>query len=178
MIKHICIMAGKRGGGSYGLGDTQAEAEKIAKSMMGGDPVRVKRYRTVEVGPGERVEFHALPTGVEWHVVLDVKPQPPTEKPMRHYRVPYLVYGPTARNKATLASGMTADRLKNPDVQWIEFDAPTHAAAQRQLQDLILPDDDRKIRGRNYVSLFMMERELTPAEVANVEAMVDAIKSM
>jgi hypothetical protein len=96
---------------------------------------------------------------------------------MRHYRVPYLVYGQAARNKATLASGMTADRLKKPDVEWIEFDAPTHAAAQRQIQDLILPGDDRKIRGRNYVSLFVMVPELDPAEVAEVEAAVRAVRA-
>jgi hypothetical protein len=176
MIKHICIIAGKRGGGSYGLGDTQAEAQKIARSELGGDTIREKRFRTAEVPPGHHVEFQPLPTGVEWHVVPDAKPQPkpqpPPEKPVRHYRVPYRLHTEHARTKAQLATAMTSERLKKPDIHWIEFDAPTHAEAQRQLQALVLPGDDRKIMGRNYVSLF--SREPTAEEV-HFDRELDAI---
>lgn len=97
---------------------------------------------------------------------------------MRHYRVPYRVYKPTARSKAVLPWGMTGERLKQPDVKWLEFDAASHAEAQRRLQELILPADPRPVSCRNQVSLYAMERELTPAEAADVDAMVDAIRSL
>lgn len=80
---------------------------------------------------------------------------------MRHYRVPYYLHKRNASTKAALATGMTPERLSYPDILWLEFDAPTHASAQRALQSLILHHDDRPVRGRNYVSVFGTSTELT-----------------
>jgi hypothetical protein len=76
------------------------------------------------------------------------------------YRVPFDVHAKRARTKARLAyymqwgGGYRYYPVPSSRARFVEFDAPSHAAASRMLQSLILPRDPRPILGRTNIKLF------------------------
>lgn len=67
MTKHIVILAARPYGGSWGVGDTEAEAFKTAESQLRGMRIAETRHRTVEVAKGRKLVVEALADGIQWH---------------------------------------------------------------------------------------------------------------
>ena len=68
MIKHIVMLANKYGQGSYGVGDTEKDAKKIARKEFGGGKPKETRHRTVDVPEGSKLVVQSLCNGVEWWI--------------------------------------------------------------------------------------------------------------
>ena len=83
------------------------------------------------------------------------------------YRIPYFVQQPKAKNKAAIAYWMQAadngvggySILPCRGCRFAEFDAATHAEAGRMAQRLIVPGDDRPIKGRCMIKFFAVEED-------------------
>jgi hypothetical protein len=83
------------------------------------------------------------------------------------YRVPVKhTITKTARNKAVFhyaMVGLGAGKYRYegaPGAVWVEFEAKTHAEAQRVLQRLVRPGDPRPIMGWTMVKVFALKGEL------------------
>lgn len=67
--KIICFMEAKSYGGSWGVADTEKEAQRIAKTQLGGAGCKSKKFIPVEVPEGRKLVVESTITGIQWYTV-------------------------------------------------------------------------------------------------------------